>query len=172
MFKKKKQVETVNNVMLTEKEVLQKLDIPNFRHMSKDKVMTFCSLLPNMDNGVIRSAFEKFPDFVKMACEVMSCYKQMVTSVVKKNSDNLKSFNEMSDQIITTLNALVQQKRIKRKERKYIIDSMMQLLQMKADADAKNKEWLSKLVTVISSVATSIVAIAAAILGVSVSLKK
>lgn len=39
---------------LTEQEVLEILDIPDFRHMSKDKVMKFASELPNMDPQVAK----------------------------------------------------------------------------------------------------------------------
>lgn len=159
MFKKKK------GVALSEVEVLEKLDIPDFRHMSKDKIMTFCSMLPDMNPEVARMAFERFPDFVKMSSDIMSCYKEQVGAVLKDNTANMKAFNDSCDTIINALNSLLQQKRIKRKERKYIIDNMMQLLQMKADKDQDNKEWLSNIIITVGSVAVTIVGVAGAILG-------
>ncbi|WP_156951394.1 hypothetical protein [Lacrimispora aerotolerans] len=41
---------------ITEQKVLNKLDIPDFRHMTKDKVMGFASMLPDMDPEVAKKA--------------------------------------------------------------------------------------------------------------------
>lgn len=39
---------------LNEVEVLKQLDIPDFRHMTKDKVINFASMLQNMDPEVAK----------------------------------------------------------------------------------------------------------------------
>ena len=44
---------------LSEKKVLKKLGIPDFRHMTKDKVMGFASMLNQMDPEVAKKALEK-----------------------------------------------------------------------------------------------------------------
>lgn len=38
---------------LTEQEILEKLDIPDWRHMSKNKVTAFISSLPYMDKRLL-----------------------------------------------------------------------------------------------------------------------
>ena len=43
---------------MTEDKVLRKLDIPDFRHMTKDKVVSFVSMLPQMDPEVAKCALE------------------------------------------------------------------------------------------------------------------
>ena len=64
--------------MLTEQQVLKKMDIPDFRHVTKDKIITFASMLPNMDPEVAKKALEQFPDFAKTSLEVMKEYKALV----------------------------------------------------------------------------------------------
>lgn len=110
-----------NDIFLSEKQVLEKLDIPDFRHMSKDKIMAFCSMLPSMDADVIRCAFEKFPNFVEMSSGIMSCYKELIGSTIKEASSNMKSFNDSCDTIINTLKLSSSAKKIekKRKARTY-----------------------------------------------------
>ena len=49
-----------NSKVLSESQVLEKLDIPDFRHLSKDKIMTFFSMLPSMDPEVAKKAIEQF----------------------------------------------------------------------------------------------------------------
>lgn len=46
------------NRSLTEKQVLRKLGISDFRHMTKDKVVRFVSMLPYMDPEVAKKALE------------------------------------------------------------------------------------------------------------------
>lgn len=169
MLKKKKEID---KVALSEKEVLEKLDIPNFKRMGKDKITDFCKMIPNMETGVMRSAFEQFPDFAKTSTAIMIQYKEMVGTLAKENSTNMKSFNESCDLIISYLGPLIQKRRIKRKERKEIIDTMMQVLQMKSEKDKDNKNWLSRLAVTASAVAASLAMIVSVIVGIDLVNKK
>ena len=49
------------NKPLIEAKVLTKLGIPDFRHLTKDKVVSFVSMLPHMDTEVAKMALEQFP---------------------------------------------------------------------------------------------------------------
>lgn len=46
---------------LSEKKVLKKLGIPDFRHMTKDKVMSFATMLPYMDPEVAKKGARAVP---------------------------------------------------------------------------------------------------------------
>ena len=151
---------------LSEKEVLKMLEIPDFRHMTKDKVMAFTSLIPQMDAEVAKTALRQFPDFARTACKVMDCYKELMGSVLKENALSTKEFNESCDTVIAALNALLAEKKIKFKDKKHIIDCIMQILEMKKDKDSENKEWHGKFIAVLSASALAILGIASAILGV------
>ena len=58
------------NRTLTEQKVLRKLGIQDFRHMTKEKVTGFVSMLPRMDPEVAKKALEQFPDFTKTAIAI------------------------------------------------------------------------------------------------------
>ena len=45
---------------LTEAKVLKTLEIPDFRHMTKDKIGSFVSMLPNMDPEVAKKALDQY----------------------------------------------------------------------------------------------------------------
>lgn len=47
------------NRILTEQNVLNKLGISDFRHMAKDKIVKFASMLPYMDPEVAEKALER-----------------------------------------------------------------------------------------------------------------
>lgn len=71
---------------LTEQEVLEILDIPDFRHMSKDKVMKFASELPNMDPQVAKTALLQFPEFAATTRDVMSCFQETHAGSAERGS--------------------------------------------------------------------------------------
>ena len=50
---------------ITEQKGLNKLDILDLRHITKDKVMGFESMLPDMDPEVAKKVLEQFPEFAK-----------------------------------------------------------------------------------------------------------
>ena len=58
------------NKSLTEAKVLTKLGIPDFRHLTKDKVVSFVSMLPHMDPEVAKKALEQFPEFSSTALSI------------------------------------------------------------------------------------------------------
>ena len=47
---------------LTEAQVLKKLDIVDFRHLTKEKVMSMATMLDKMDPEVAKEALEQFPE--------------------------------------------------------------------------------------------------------------
>ena len=56
---------------LTEQQVLKKLKIEDFRHLTKDKVIAMASMLDKMDPEVAKKALEQFPDFANTMKEVL-----------------------------------------------------------------------------------------------------
>lgn len=59
----------------TEIQVLKKLDIPDFRHLTKDKVIAFATMIPGMEPEVAKKALEQFPNFVSISLEIMKEYR-------------------------------------------------------------------------------------------------
>ena len=63
---------------LTEAQVLEKLNIPDFRHLSKDNVMSFASMIQDMDPEVAKKALEQFPDFAKSTMDALKDIKSVI----------------------------------------------------------------------------------------------
>ena len=61
--------------MMNEQKVLKKLDITDFRHLTKDKVIKMASMLDKMDPEVAKKALEQFPEFANTTKEMLSEYK-------------------------------------------------------------------------------------------------
>lgn len=161
MFKTKK-----NDKQLTENEVLEKLNIPDFRHITKDKIMSFTSLLNQMDPEVAKTALQQFPEFAQMSSQVIACYKDIVTATIKSNDESAKSFMKSCDDVIEILKPLVNEK-IPNNEKQEIIKTIMDILRMKQEKDTENKEWLGKLIKTVGVAVVSLTAIVGTVIGVN-----
>lgn len=88
---------------MTEKEVLAILDIEDFRHLTKEKAISFASLLAEMDPHVAEKALEQFPDFAKTIVELASEYKEVFMKCVSDNSATTQACLVTCQTIIETL---------------------------------------------------------------------
>lgn len=152
---------------LTEQQVLKKLDIPDFRHLSKDKVMKFASMLPNMDPEVAKKALEQFPEFAKTSKEMLVDYKEILEKGMASNDESIKSCYDVSKMIIESLQKELDKENLTFEERKYIIDEMVKVSNMVNEKDTENKKFLFGLAMVAGTVITTAIGVVASTLGSS-----
>ena len=155
---------------LTEQIVLKKLGIPDFRHMTKDKIVQFASVLPRMDPEVAKKALEQFPEFAKSATEIVSYYKDVVYKGLDKNTASVNSFYAMCDAINDTLHEQLQDEHLTFEEKSVIIDKMIELAKMKAEKDTENKKFISAVIGKVSLGIGIAVGAVAAVLGAQTSI--
>ena len=86
---------------LTEQKVLKKLGIEDFRHLTKDKVITMASMLDKMSPEVAKKAIEQFPNFSNTMKEILHDYKESLDKAQETNADSVKSFYDSCDMIIS-----------------------------------------------------------------------
>lgn len=132
------------NTQLTEKEVLQQLDIPDFRHMTKDKVMTFVSMLHSMEPDVAKKAIEQFPEFSHLLVEALQDLKGVMEKNLDANAISSKQCFDIYNEIINTLKRCLDRDNTSFEERKYYIEKMMEIAQMSEYKDSENKGFTWK----------------------------
>ncbi|WEV52508.1 hypothetical protein [Bifidobacterium sp. ESL0704] len=150
----------------TEQQVLKKLDIPDFRHMSKDKIMAFVSTIPQMDPAVAISALKQFPEFTKTSIEIMKSAKELQSKSLDDNSQSVEAFYTGCNAVIDQLNADLTKGDMSDEQRDKYIAAMMTVLQMMSDKDSQNKQFLLNMIKIIGGTAVlAIGGIAASIYG-------
>ncbi len=157
---------------LTEEKVLKKLGIPDFRHMTKDKIVAFATMLPKMDPEVAKKALDQFPEFAKTATEIVTYYKEAVEKGFEYNDASVKSFYLTCDSIIETLNEQLKDGNLSFQEKQIIIDKMIELAKMKADKDTENKKFIGDVLKGMGVFALGAIASVAAVLGVQTQMGK
>lgn len=142
---------------LTEQKVLKKLGIEDFRHLTKDKVITMASMLDKMSPEVAKKAIEQFPNFSNTMKEILHDYKESLDKAQETNADSVKSFYDSCDMIISSLQKELEKNDLNFEEKKFIIDKMMEVNRMKGEKDSENKKFIATM-ALFGMAATAIVA--------------
>lgn len=156
---------------LTEREVLQQLDIPDFRHITKDKVMAFASMIQNMEPEVAKKALEQFPEFAKMALEVLKDYKEVMEKTLDGNATSSKQCYDIYNEVVDALKSCLAKDDLPFEERKYYIEKMMEIAKMAENKDTENKGFNWKMISLGTFAVFTVVGIAASVLGGNTNIK-
>jgi len=157
--------------LLSEREVLQQLNIPDFRHITKDKIMTFASMLQNMEPEVAKKALEQFPEFAKMALEVLKDYKSVMEKTLDGNSTSSKECYDIYNEVLDALKSCLEKDDLPFEEKKYYIDKMMEIAKMAENKDSENKGFNWKMILLGTFAVITVAGIGASILGGSTNIK-
>ena len=151
---------------LTEQKVLRKLDIPDFRHLTKDKVVSFVSMLPQMDPEVAKCALEQFPAFAETSRVVVSCLKESMEVIVSSNAENMAEFHARCQEALAALEAELAREDLTDEGRKMVIDGIMGIIGALSQKDSENKKFLSSMFNGVLIVGSIVLLCMAAPLGV------
>ena len=153
--------------VLTEKDVLRTLDIPDFRHLTKEKMMEFASMLPYMDKEVAKKALEHFPNFSNAAVSMFKEYSDLAKNALQSDNINNQRVYDLIDSISKSMQELLKQPELSF-ENKQII--MANLLELKNDAIRLNestKKHSMKILAIVFSILGAIIMCLACVLGVN-----
>lgn len=153
------------NKRITEEQVLKTLGIPDFRHMTKEKIIQFVSVLPYMDPEVAKKALEQFPEFKDLMGTAVIEYKSIIIDMVESNSESQKSVYSICNDILDSLRCELQKENLSIDDRSQIEDKMIEVARIIADKDSENKKFLIKSMIIVGAVVSGIIGIAATILG-------
>lgn len=151
--------------LLTEQKVLKKLDIVDFRHLTKDKVITMASMLDKIDPEVAKKALEQFPEFSSTAKEIVSEYKDTLDKCLDTNKESTKSYYDLCNSLIETLQKELEKDNNSFEERKYIMDMMYKLSKDVGEKDSENKKFIISLAIIGASAIGSAIYAVASVLG-------
>ena len=77
--------------LLTADQVKEYLNIPDFRSITKDKLIEFVSAIPNMDKDVAIKTIEQFPEFSGYATVLVAHYEKMCDSILRENGSSVQA---------------------------------------------------------------------------------
>lgn len=150
---------------ISEKKVLKKLGISDFRHMTKDKVVKFASMLPYMDPEVAKKALEQFPAFKDLARNIVVELKGVVEKAFTENNESQNVFYDICKSEIVSLQEELKLETLTSEDRDRIENKMIRIAEMVGEKDSENKKFLLKIIGLAGSAFVALGLGAASILG-------
>lgn len=151
--------------LMNENEVLKKLDIADFRHLTKDKIIQFASNISEMDPAVAMKAIEQFPEFSKSMTEIVGNYINQAKDAIKSSEDSQKQIFENDKIVLQSLNSLLAKgDSLSFEEKKFIISEMETICEREAYKDTENKNFLLKLAGIAGTVVLGVGGVAVTLL--------
>lgn len=151
--------------LLSEQQVLKKLDIPDFRHLTKDKVISFASMLPKMNPEVAKKALEQFPDFASTSLEVMKEYKGIIEKAINESTESRKACIDMYNRVMDSLEKMLDKEHLTFEDQKFILEQMKTVAEKVDEKDTEEKKFLIKAVSIAGVISVGIIAALGSTLG-------
>lgn len=158
----------MSNRIVSEAEVKKALAINNFREVSKEKLMDFISLIPNMDKEVAISVISQFPTYADYAKNIVSTLSDMCDGILAKNNNSQAEIVSAYRIILDELSELLKKDDLSSEERNDITEKMILVTNKMSEKDTENKEWLAGVMKYGVSVISLTLIVGATILGVNI----
>lgn len=153
------------SAMLSEEKVLKKLNIPDFRHLTKGKVIAMASLLDRMNPEVAKKALEQFPEFARTMKEMLSDYRKTLDGILQQNGESNKAYYESCQAVIASLQRQLEDENLSFEDRKYVIEKMMEISSSMEKKNSEDKAFLRSLALIAGGIVLGLAGIAASVLG-------
>lgn len=159
-----------NSIKRTKQEikVLKKLDIPDFRHMTKDKLMTFVGSLDKLDPEVAKAAIQQFPEFATMTKNALLDYKEVMLQTLSSDTEENQRVFSFYEKTQKALESLLQDPDMELtfEQKQWCIDKMQELSEEISKIAHNNKMHRLQLVgATLAGIAVSIGGMIAALGG-------
>lgn len=154
--------------LVSEEQVKEALQINSFCEISKDKIMEFVSLIPNMDKEVAIAIINQFPTYTDSANNMVAQLNVICDNVIKDNSSSQKDAVEAYKLILQDLSELLKKENISKEERDEITGKMILIADKISVKDTENKDFLNGIIKYGAPIVGGALLLGAAILGVNV----
>lgn len=156
----------------TERQVLKKLDIPDFRHLTKEKVIAFATMIPRMDPEVAKKALEQFPNFASTSLDILKEYRGIIEEAMADDKESMLACYEMYGRVMDSLEKLLDNDDLSFDEQTYILSQMREVADAVAEKDTEKATNRLKMLGIVGGVAAAIVAALASALGGNLGIKE
>lgn len=154
--------------LLSEKQVKEALGITKFSELSKDKIIEFASMIPQMDKEVAMSIIQQFPDYVNFSKEMIEILLNGCEKVLDSSDDSRKDAVKTYQFVLEQFSQKLNSGTLSAEDEKYYAEKMIEIADKVAEKDSEHKKFLEKIITLAGGAVTAAIVIGGAILGVNI----
>lgn len=150
---------------LSEGELKQRLGIDSWRNLSKDKLLTFVSEMPNLSHETTLKIIDQFPDFRSLVLDSLGEMQEQASNALSANWKSQKKVHKAFSEYREILRRELDREDLTRDDRLAILKMLSEAVDKESAKDSEHKAFAYKLVTTVASVAAIGLGVGYAVLG-------
>ena len=145
-----------------EHEIMKALEIESWRNLSKDHMIRFAAMMPDMDTEVALKIIEQFPEFKGFALEALDVMEKRHESTLSHNKQSQDNVHRAFQEIREILKGELSKEDLTPEERKHILELIVETGNREFEKDTENKQFLEGMfkkaaMTVVGAIALGVV---------------
>lgn len=129
----------------SEDDVKRALEIDSWRNLSREKVMRFAAMMPDMDKEVALKIVAQFPVFTRFALGALSFLEKATDSTHVSNNASQERVHEAYGEAREILRGELDQENLSPEERRFILEAIVRTADKESEKDTENKRFLDDL---------------------------
>ena len=130
--------------LTSEAEIMKALEIDTWRNLSRDKVLQFTSMLPEMDHDVALGIIEQFPEFRVFATDALDAVEQRADRIVEANQQGQERVHSAFADVRRILEAELNREDLTTEDRWRLLQMINETAERQLHADSENKRRIGK----------------------------
>ena len=153
---------------MSEEDVKKALDITDFRSMTKEKIMNFVSIIPEVDKEVAISIINQFPNYTDMAKDMVGKLMNLCELALTDAKSGKKEVIESYRLVLETLRNQLDDGVITPEERARINEQMISVAEKIDNVNDKHNAFIKDILTKVGrTVVGGALILGVAILGIN-----
>lgn len=129
----------------SEDEIKKVLEIDSWKNLSKDKMIKFAAMMPDMDKEVIFKIIDQFPEFTKFAMEALNVMEKEHESTLTFNKQSQENVHQAYQEIREIFKGELNQDNLTSEEKIRLWELIMETGNKESEKDTENKQFLDGL---------------------------
>ncbi|MFJ9482145.1 hypothetical protein ACIRRI_45435 [Streptomyces mirabilis] len=125
-----------------EDEIKHALGIDTWRNLSKDKMIRFVAMMPDMGTEVALKIVEQFPAFKDFALNVVDAMKKSHESTLSANKQSQEHVHRAFQDFRDTLKNELDKGDLTWEQKRELIEKMQEAVREESQKDSENKRFL------------------------------
>lgn len=131
----------------SEDELKKALEIDSWRNLSRDKMIRFAAMMPDMDTELALKIVEQFPEFKRFALEALDVMEKRHESTLSHNRKSQEDLHQTFQEVRAILKDELNKEDLSWDQRKYLIELIVETGNREFAKDSENKRFLDALFT-------------------------
>jgi hypothetical protein len=149
----------------SEVQLKKALQIDSWKNLSRDKMIRFAAMMPDMDKELALKIVAQFPEFKRFALDALDVIEKTYESALTHNKQSLESFYQGNREIRSILERQLENENLTWDEKKFLLERIMETGNREFEKDSENKRFLDSMFTKVAVVGAAAVGLGLAFVG-------